>query len=745
MTFSAKSEADSGPGTKSVGLVSDLDLRRTLTMLWRRRWMILAILALAVVGSWLVVSRIQPIYTATAQVMIDSRRTRIVDIKEVLSQLSPQLVTVTSEVEVIRSRALAQRVADTLDLYKEPEFNARLRPQEESRIGAMIEVVRNTVGSLFRGGTEEITQVVPDERAAVVSRVHSGLSVSVIPQSMVIQISYQSTSPITASRIANAFAEAYIAEQLEAKFEAIRYATAWLNDRLAALRQTVGEAERAVNAYRAEHNIQENRGQPANQQKLGELTTQLTAIQARRVEQEARLTRVEQIRAAGNAGALRADEMLDSPLVMKLKEQEATLAREASEMASRYGDRHPERVKVRAELEEITTRINTEINKLASGLRSDVAILRDRESGLSSQIRSLETNAFSQNTAEVRLRELEREAQANRAIYETFLTRFKETGEQERIQQADSRIISMSTPPQAPSHPRKGAMVFGAAIVGLILAVALAMVLEQFDNTFRSGQQVEQYTGVQALGLIPEVRSGGPDVQVESYVVDRPESSYAEAYRIAWFAAKHAANAPDPQVLVITSSVPEEGKSLTALSMARTVSGLGLKTILIDADLRRASIASKLGIQPEQTIAKVLTGETKLADAVIRDPISNLDVLPGIPSNRRVIDLLRVSDRLRELIETLRQNYDIIIIDSPPALSVADIQILARLADATLFCVRWDATPRESVIAALRSLQDNKVQLSGILLTRVNVRRHASYGHRDIGYYYGRYHSYYTD
>lgn len=743
MTFSAKSEADSGTGTKSVGLVSDLDLRRTLTMLWRRRWMILAILALSIVGSWLVVSRIQPIYTATAQVMIDSRRTRIVDIKEVLSQLSPQLVTVTSEVEVIRSRALAQRVADTLDLYKEPEFNVRLRPQEESRIGAMIEVVKNAVRSLW--GADDAAKVVPDERAAVVSRVHSGLSVSVIPQSMVIQISYQSASPVTASRIANAFAEAYIAEQLEAKFEAIRYATAWLNDRLAALRQTVGEAERAVNAYRAEHNIQESRGQPANQQKLGELTTQLTAIQARRVEQEARLARVEQIRAAGNAGALRADEMLDSPLVMKLKEQEATLAREASEMASRYGDRHPERVKVRAELEEITTRINTEINKLASGLRSDVAVLRDREAGLSGQIRALETNAFSQNTAEVRLRELEREAQANRAIYETFLTRFKETGEQERIQQADSRIISMSTPPQAPSHPRKGAMVFGAAIVGLILAVALAMILEQFDNTFRSGTQVEQYTGVQALGLIPEVRSGGPDVHVESYVVDRPESSYAEAYRIAWFAAKHAANAPDPQVLVITSSVPEEGKSLTALSLARTVSGLGLKTILIDADLRRASIASKLGIQPEQTIAKVLTGEIPLADAVIRDPISNLDVLPGIPSNRRVVDLLRVSDPLRAMIETLRQNYDIIIIDSPPALSVADIQILARLADATLFCVRWDATPRESVIAALRSLQDNKVQLSGILLTRVNVRRHASYGHRDIGYYYGRYHSYYTE
>ncbi|MFV3131431.1 GumC family protein [Niveispirillum sp. KHB5.9] len=745
MTVPAKSEIASGTGTRHVGLVSEIDIRRTLSMLWRRRWMIAAILALSVVGSWLFVSRIEPVYTATTQVMIDSRRTRIVDIKEVLSQLSPQLVTVTSEVEVIRSRALAQRVSDTLDLYKDPEFNPRLRPQQESRIGALVEVVKNTVRSLFGGGGQDTPPTPADERENVVSRVHGGLSVSVVPQSMVIQLSYQSTSPHTASRLANAFAEAYIAEQLEAKFEAIRYATSWLNDRLASLRQTVGESERAVNAYRAEHNIQESRGQPANQQKLGELTTQLIALQARRVEQEARLARVEQMRASGAAGALRADELLDSPLVLKLKEQEATLAREASEMASRYGDRHPQMVKVKAELEEITARINTEINKLASGLRSDVAVLRDREAGLSGQIRALETNAFSQNTAEVRLRELEREAQANRAIYETFLTRFKETGEQERIQQADSRIISLSTPPKVPSYPRKGAMVLGAAIVGLILAVALAMIIEQFDNTFRSGLQVEQYTGVPALGLIPEIRNAGADVRVESYVVDKPESSYAEAYRIAWFAAKHAANAPDPQVLVITSSVPEEGKSLTALSMARTASGLGLKTILIDADLRRASIASKMGIQPEKTIAKVLTGEITLADAVMRDPISGLDVLPGIPSNRRVIDLLRVSDELRALVETLRKNYDIIIIDSPPALSVADIQMLARLADATLFCVRWDATPRESVQAALRSLQDHQVQLSGILLTRVNVQRHASYGHRDIGYYYGRYHSYYTE
>ncbi len=745
MTVPAKSEIVSGIGTRHVGLVSEVDIRRTLSMLWRRRWMILAILALSVVGSWLFVSRIEPVYTATAQVMIDSRRTRIVDIKEVLSQLSPQLVTVTSEVEVIRSRGLAQRVADTLDLYKDPEFNPRLRPQQESRIGALIGTVKNGIRSLFGADSPDTPPNPAEERENVVSRVHSGLSVSVVPQSMVIQISYQSTSPATAARLANAFAEAYIAEQLEAKFEAIRYATSWLNDRLASLRQTVGESERAVNAYRAEHNIQESRGQPANQQKLGELTTQLTAIQARRVEQEARLARVEQIRSTGIGGALRADELLDSPLVLKLKEQEATLAREASEMASRYGDRHPQMVKVKAELEEITARINSEINKLALGLRSEVAVLRDREAGLSGQIRALETNAFSQNTAEVRLRELEREAQANRAIYETFLTRFKETGEQERIQQADSRIISLSTPPKAPSYPRKGAMVLGAAIVGLILAVALAMVIEQFDNTFRSGLQVEQYTGVPALGLIPEIRNANADTRVESYVVDKPESSYAEAYRIAWFAAKHAANAPDPQVLVITSSVPEEGKSLTALSMARTASGLGLKTILIDADLRRASIASKMGIQPEKTIAKVLTGEITLADAVIRDPVSNLDVLPGVPSNRRVIDLLRVSDELRALVETLRQNYDIIIIDSPPALSVADIQVLARLADATLFCVRWDATPRESVQAALRSLQDHQVQLSGILLTRVNVQRHASYGHRDIGYYYGRYHSYYTE
>jgi len=724
----------------------EIDLAALLKTLWRRRMLIAVCVGLAVLATWFTISGITPIYTATSQVMIESRRSRVIDTKDALTQMPPQMITVLSEVEVIRARNIAQRVAQSQNLFADPEFNAALRPPENNRLTDSVFALLGEIQETLFGAAQG-TALSPEareqrQRNAVVGAVNGRVDVSPVPQSMVIRISFQSPDPEKAARIANAFAETYVTEQLEAKFEAIRRASGWLTGRLEDLRSQVIDSERAVAAYRQSNNLIESRGQTLSQQKISELNSQLVLAQAKRAEQEARVARIETL-VKGGRSVEAIDDLADSPLLLRLKEQEAQLSREASELGARYGERHPQMAKVRAELVDARRRIQTEAERQLQAMRSELAIQRERIGGLTAQIKSSEGAILEQSRAEIRLRELEREAQANRVLYEAMLSRFKETGDQEPIQQPDARIIAHAQPPQAPSHPRRNLLLVGAVLVGLLVGGTLVLVLEQLDNRFRSREQVETTLGLPLIGTIPQVWSLDPREKVETYLLDKPASAFAEAFRILWFSLKHQDPEHDVKVVMVTSSIPEEGKSLSALCLARTAMQMGIKTVLVDADMRRPSVARMVGMPADQAIVDVLAGKISLEQAISRDPVTGLDLILGRPADRAGLNLVAL-DMVSATVEKLREMYDLVIIDSPPVLPLADVQALSKLADRTIFCVRWDRTPRTAVSNAIRMLQDVRAQIAGVVLTRVNVRKHARYGYGDVGYYYGRYRNYYT-
>lgn len=744
-----------GPAGSSSRLKPELhvDIGRTLRTLWRRRLLLLACLLLGAGGAWAYTARMHPVYTATAVVMLDTNRPRVIDLKDQARRETPLYVTVNSEVEVIRSRSVAQRVADALNLYDDPEINPTLRPKGET--SDLIRLVSVMWGELVASVTGE-DGVAPespaarqqDPKADVVDAIAKGMEVSVIPQSVVMRISFKSTDPAKAARIANAIADSYVVEQMETKFEAVRRATNWLNGRLEVLRHAVESSERQVVAYREQMGLVENNGKQAEVQNLVDMNSQLVQIKSKRTEIEAKLDRIDSLsKSRGSAGV--AEEFVDSPLIQHLKQLEAQLSREESDLSSRYAARHPMILKIRAELSETRGKLRNEIEGQIQALRGDLVILKNRESSLTRQIRDSQSLTIKQSGNEIRLRELEREAQASRAIYEAFLNRFKETGEQEHIQQADVRIISTAEPPKAPSAPRTRLLVGAASLLGLLGGIVLVMLIEQLDNTFRSREQLEAACGLPSLGLIPAARSLVGQRSVESILCEKPSSSFAEAFRIVWFSLKHSLTDIDagrPNVVVITSSVPEEGKSLTALSLARTAANLSMRTVLVDLDLRRTSIARMLDLKPACGIAEVLAGRAGVEQAIIQDPRSRLDILSGAPikSQDYQHDLLNAKS-VNALLEDLRDRYDLVVIDSPPTLPVADAQILAQLADRVVFCVRWDKTPKENVLSALRMLQDINAPIGGLLLTRVNLRKHAGYGYGDVGHYYGRYHGYYAE
>ncbi|MBB6253705.1 GumC family protein [Nitrospirillum iridis] len=732
---------------RSGGPASEVDIGQLLRTLWRRRWVILSITGLSLVAAYFILSQVTPIYTATTRVMIESRRSRVLDGRELISGMEPFNMAVMSEVEVIRSRNIAKRVADKLDLYNDKQFNPALMPNEGSRVLGTLSALIGEVSQLFATPGPQIDEAtrLQRQRDAVVDKVLGSLSVEPVQLSLVIRVSMQSPDPVMAARLANAYADACVEEQLESKFDTVRHISTWLNGRLDSLRTAVVESERAVAAYRSANGLVDTsqRGQSMNQQQLSELSSQLVMAQSKRAETEARLSRVEGALMSGHTeGAL--DDMLDSPLVQHLKEEQATLARTVTELKARYGERHPDMVKAKSELAQIDRQLTAEIQSLVKTLRNDFAVQKQREASLSAQIRSAEGSVLTQSKAEIRLHELERDAQANRVLYESFLSKFKESGEQEQFQQADTRVIAQAEVPRSPSYPRRPMVLTAATVLGLLGGVALVLLLEQLDRTVRTRDQLEELVGLPTFALIPQIKSGTGETAVQSYIMDHPSSSYAEAFRMAWVGLQQGLG-DQGSVVVVTSSVPEEGKSLTSLSLARVVSTLGLRVIVIDADLRRASLAAKAGVQSQYTFPDVIAGRVTVDEAIINDPLSPADIMISRPGGHKDVNLLASSDRVAEILNGLRSRYDLVVVDSPPALAMADVQVLSRMADKTVFCVRWDQTPRETVLSALRVLRDAKAKMAGLLLTRVDISKHSRYGYHDVGYYYARYRNYYSE
>ena len=444
--------------------------------------------------------------------------------------------------------------------------------------------------------------------------------------------------------------------------------------------------------------------------------------------------------------------MLASPLIARLRERETDVARRAAEMATELGPRHPKMINIRAELADLRTRLEAEVEKIVRGLSNELEVAQIRERTLEDNLKRLEAEAADVNTAQGRLRVLEREAAANRTLFDTFLARWKETGRQDEIQHPDARILSYADVPRRPSSPKKVRIVGVALVFSVVLGVLLVFLVEQLDSGFRSAEQIESMAGVGTLALIPLLTRRRLKGHLPiGYVLDKPASSYAESLRTLYTGVLLSAVDAGAKSILITSSLPGEGKTTLAVAMTRLLARGGRRVLLVDADLRRSGVARILDLPNEIGLVQLLgpRGET-LEHAVQHDPGSGLHVLTtgrgSVPSPSDLFE----SARMKALLESLRDTYDLVVIDSPPLHVVSDARVLARLADTTVFLVRWAKTRREVALLGLRQIVEAGANLAGVVLSMVNVRKHARYGYADSGYYYGygssrAYRHYYTE
>lgn len=725
-----------------------LAVRRAGRLLWRGKLLVLACLMGVLVPVILTLQQINPRYTAEARVLIEAPESG--DPMADRSTYRPRMndAVVQTEAEVIATNMLARRVVEKLGLESDPEFNATLRtPRPYQNFLFNLNPITWLPRSWVTPSTGDGQKLSADSRAEmgqarIVRAFLGGLEVKVPRRSFIVVIRYTSENREKAARIANAVAEAYLLDRLEAGFEDTRRLTEWLGTRLDSLRRDALAADAAAEEFRSRHNLRRKgeRQASVNEQQLSELSSRMILARSDLAQKRARMDQLQRLlRSRGNVDS--ASDVLQSPLIQRLREQEALRQRELSEALKKYGERHPTITGLRADLDSLRAKLDTEIQRIADSIANDVEATSAGVRTLERELDGLRTQSNVAGEADVRLRELERQAEASRGLYEAFLGRFKREAQQEGVQRANARLVSRAEIPTAASAPPVNAILTMASLLALTIGIGLVFLLDRLDNSLRSADELEDLAGVPTMGMIPLERSKSATPVQE--LLQNTRSTFANAVRSLRTAIDIGGSDGGARVFVVTSSTPKEGKTFVSTCLGVMFARGEQRVLLVDCDVHRPRLHASLGLPGDQGLAEVLTGAARLDQVVQRDVAPNLDFLPaGSPSE--AAELIKL-DAMQALLEQLKPHYQRIILDSPPVLAVPDVRLLGQLADRVLYLVKWNATPRDAVRNGMKLLHGAGVKVHGMVLSQVNQRKHGRYGYRDYGQYYGRYQDYYSE
>jgi len=723
-----------------------LDLKALIGVVYRRFWMILAGF-LTTFGIIAFVTFTQtPIYQAETVVQLDTEQKNVIDLGAIFSGLGGNTAVVDTEVLVLGSKSLLTRVAVQQKLIEDPEFNPSLLPPKKGLLSPVKGVVRALTGAKppadpFEGMTAEQKDAALLETA--VGILSNKVSVSRVGTTYLITVTASSVSPETAARLADEIAEQYRVQQLEEKFEATRKATEWLSERVSGLREEVEEKERRVESYRAESGLLAAQGATLTEQQIAYLTTQKATLQVDLDRARARAESVRRQMASG-AGADGITEVLQSQVISDLKNQRAIINRRVSELETKLGPQHPELISARNEAADIDRQINSEVSRIAGNIENELKVSQAQISSIQGEIGRSTYELRGNNQALVRLRELERDADTSRILLEEFLTRSKQTGEQDALITADANILSRASVPDSPSSPKTLLNLIIGCLLGAIIGGGLALLAEMFDMKISSTEDVERKLGANPIGSVPLIRTasflGLSQTNPADYLVENPLSAYAESIRYLRAAIAFSDLDSETKTVAVCSSLPDEGKTSLTLSLGRMSAMSGSRTLVIDGDFRRRQLTETAGLKPDIGFVEHLFGAGQLSDAIVKDRKTMLDILPLSQNGHTPHDVFgtRAFD---DLLQRLRSMYDLILIDTGPLLLMAEARVVAGKADKTILVVRWRHSARSAARQSLTLLRNFKADVLGVTLNMVdlNRRRH----HRDPGATYKAYRKYY--
>lgn len=715
-----------------------VDLREMARIL-RRRWKVVAAAPAALIVLALIyVMAVSTLYTATSTVLVDPRRANVVDTSQtVLSNFGTDDATIESQTLLIQSVAILQRVVERLKLTSDPEFIPT---------PGLLDPIKRLFSS---SGPADGASPEDAAKARSVEILQKRMKVTRQGTTFLVDINVSSEEPRKAALIANAIADSYFEEQVRAKYDATKIAASWLNSQIEGLKSRVVASEKAVEDFRAANNLSVSQGVTVNDQQITDLNNKLIAARVQTAEARAKYDQVQQLAKSGSdPGGINA--AITSDMITKLRTQYADIAKNEADLSSKYGSRHPLVANVRAQLQDTQRLINEEIRRILDSTQHDYDVARSRETSLQQSLDQLQGVSSSSGQALVRLHELQREAEANRTLYESYLARYKETSAQESLEMPDSRVVTRASIPIRPSSPKTMLILGLALMLGLGGGSVFAFLADYLDRRIKTLEQAESISGVPALAAIPLIgtrelvarakqgrnelgrydprttRLLPPPLQppLMRYAIDEPGTFFAEAIRAVRLALQRTMRIHPIKVVLVTSALDNEGKTTLAANLALSLATLGIKTLLIDGDLRNPQLTRALCPHADAGLLEVATGQTPLERAILFDRSSGLSILPSpAVKNVDVITELMFSERIVDILDHLRQHYELIIIDSPPLVPLVDGRALAELADRIVVALAWDRTPQEVVSHTINLLSPVYDRILGTVLTCVDLSR----------------------
>jgi polysaccharide biosynthesis transport protein len=712
-----------------------------IAILRRRMLPLLASILLVPLLSYVAISQMTPLYTATGTLLYDASEYKLRELQSILRADPITDAVMATQAEVLRGMPLVEQVASRLNLHANAEFNVSLSQASWSRHA--LALLRRRIARFMpglSGATAPVSEPAGPRldpvRNGTLQAVQAALTVTPLKSSHVLEVSFTAEDPVLAAAAANDAMDAYVKAQLGAKYGAVARAREWLERRAKELRDEVRRSEDEIAQYRVRKGMVEGMHARLGAEQISLLSEDLVHSRNDLAAAEGRLDA-----ASGRSGAVA--QAAIAPSVVQLRARQGQLAGQLQSMLGRLGPSHPDVQSLRAQLAEVDRSVGAEVAHAVAAIAADVRADRERVAALEQDLHEVQVQLGRDSQAQIPLNALQRDAEASRSLLQSVLERIQQTAQQSAIEAPDAHEISLALPPQRPSFPRTGPLMAAAVAFGIVFGLLLVYLCELADRSFRSGDDIRAVLGLPCFALIPHVgRSALGQMSIDEYAARNPLSPLAEQVRSLWAGLSLW---PDrPHIVAVTAALPAEGNTTVALALGRLAAMNGEKVIVLDCDIRQSARGQGTMADPSPGLVDCLQGRALLAAVISKDRTTGMAYIPGGAGAANALGLL-MSATMARLLQTLRQDYDLVLLDTPPAQAVADARIVAGLADATLLCVRWRHTRRDVVLHALELLEEAHANVVGAALTQVDVNVHVRSGYADAEVYHPRHGGYFRE
>ena len=714
------------------------DVVRYLRTLNRYKWGILMVVIAVGMLAAMYASSLRPIYRSTATLMLEMGKPKVISNQDLFEAYNGTTRDYfLTQFEIIKSREFAERLVNTMQLTKNREYD----PRQQAKPWYADWVPAQFLPAAAPGQAPKQEDLVE----SVVAQVMANISLQPVKNTQLVKLSFDSHDPVLAERVPNTLAMIYIVSDLEARGDTTRRSMSFLKDQAEELKLKLNESERALQDFREKEKIVVEKGVSVSAaiRQLEELQNSLDDARKKRLDAEALYNQVNIARQGQSTAALESLSVVQrNPVMARFKEAEAEAERRVSEASKRYGPEHPKMVAAQSDLKAVRENVQRQVNTVVETVLKDYEVAKANEASLERALARAKAESQEYNRKEFTLASLERDVASNRQLYDLFTQRAKETNTGD-VPSAIARVIDPAILPKAPFGPNKRNIVGMAMLVALAIAVAIALLLEQLDITVKTSHEVESKLEVKAVGVLPRVRPN-PGVSMERLFMDENQGPFAEGIRSIRSDLLLSGIDSAQKVVLLTSSIPEEGKTTIACNLAFAFSQIK-KTLLVEGDMRRPKIAHALGGDAHRAgLSELVAGTAPLDECVYAADRSNLWVLQSgrIPLNP--LELIS-SHRFSEVMQTLKQAFDVIVIDSPPLQLVSDALVLSQYASSILYVVKADSTPyplaRHGLTQMKRVSEPALVGL-GAVLNQLDIDKANKYYGEYRGYggrYYRRY------